>query len=201
MSADAAERRELSGLHERTSERFERTLAAVGVAPGCGDGCDACCVDGLTVWQLEADAVVDWLLRDATMAHRQAFRPGPEGACVFLREGSCQVYPVRPYVCRSQGAVLRWYEADGDDADGDDAVERRDTCPVHLRDVSLARLPDAALFDIGPAEADLAALASRQLGALGGRGLPQRVGLRALGMDLALKVASAANGGSKTNGR
>lgn len=196
MSADAAERVALSRLHERTSERFERTLATVGAAPGCGDGCDACCVDGLTVWRLEADAMADWLLHDATMAHRQAFRLGPAGACAFLRAGRCQVYAARPYVCRSQGAVLRWYEVDGDDT-----VERRDTCSLHLRGLALDRLPDAALFDIGPAEADLAGLASRQLGALGGRGLPQRVALRTLAADLAQRLTPAADGDSESEDR
>ena len=186
---DASGRAALTRLHEQTSARFGRTLAAVGQAPGCGDGCASCCVDDLSVWQIEADHIQAWLIDEAGKEPGLTLRVGPVGACAWLRDGRCQVYPVRPYVCRSQGAVLRWFEDDGQGVS-----ERRDTCPVHLQEVALDRLPEAALFDIGPAEGALVSLATNELAAQGGRGLPQRVLLRQLAVDLAERLTSSSHG-------
>lgn len=170
----------LSRLHEQTSARFSRTLAAVGQPPGCGRGCADCCVDDLSVWQVEADLIQAWFVEQTAADANRSLQVGPTGACAFLRDGQCQIYPARPYVCRSQGAVLRWHEDDGQQVS-----ERRDTCPLHLQDVALDALPEAALFDIGPAESTLIALATNELASRGGRGLPQRVVLRQLADSLA----------------
>ena len=32
------------------------------------------------------------------------------GACVFLEEGLCRIYPFRPIICRSQGLPLAYAE-------------------------------------------------------------------------------------------
>lgn len=184
-AVDEDPRAALARLHEATSARFERTLAAVGHLPGCGRGCADCCVDELTVWQIEADHMRAWLIERIQRDPAFVLKVGPEGACAFLSEGRCQVYGARPYVCRSQGAVLRWLEDDGESI-----RERRETCPVHLRGVDLERLPEAALFHIGPAEGELVSLATRQLASTGGRGLPRRVGLR----QLALAIAATGRG-------
>ena len=170
----------LARLHDATSARFEGTLAAVGATPGCGRGCADCCLDDLSVWQIEADHIAAWLAEHALKNPTFILKIGHIGACAFLNDGRCQVYGARPYVCRSQGAVLRWYEDDGQQVS-----ERRDTCPIHLQGVALDRLPEAALFDIGPAEGELVSLATSQLASKGGRGLPQRVGLRQLAVELA----------------
>ncbi len=187
---------DLAELHGRVDRRFETTLAAVGQPPGCAAGCNACCVDGLTVWQVEATAIIRWLAARAAEG-APPLRPQAPGRCVFLVEERCAIYPVRPYVCRSQGAVLRWHEvaesSSGDDswhgddgeAGADPTIERRDTCPEHLHEVDLQSLPESALFTIGPAESELVMLAARELAIGGGRGLPERVALR----DLALAWA------------
>jgi hypothetical protein len=167
---------DLDDLHRRVDSRFRATLAAVGAPPGCGSGCSCCCVDDLTVWQVEARAIERWLQASAA-AGGPPPTPGPAGACAFLAAGLCQIYPARPYVCRSQGAVLRWFEGDDEPSD---SVERRDTCSEHLQQVRLDLLPAQALFLIGPAESELVGLATRQLAASGGRGLPGRVTLRDL---------------------
>jgi hypothetical protein len=72
----------------------------------CRNGCASCCVDDLTVFAVEAEAIqrgFGELLREGT--------PHVEGACAFLDEaGGCRVYAQRPYVCRTQGLPLRWLE-------------------------------------------------------------------------------------------
>ncbi|MEO6418158.1 MAG: YkgJ family cysteine cluster protein, partial [Polyangiaceae bacterium] len=72
----------------------------------CKRGCSACCVDELTVFEVEAAPI---RLRHAELLATGA--PHVEGACAFLDdEGACRIYAERPYVCRTQGLPLRWVE-------------------------------------------------------------------------------------------
>ena len=160
----------LAELHEQTDRRFSITTGALPASIGCGTGCSSCCVDELTVWQPEAERIAAWV---AATGH--GVQPHPAGRCAFLKDGRCQVYPARPYVCRSQGAVLRFWDEEG---------ERRDTCPEHLQALELSILPQGALFDLGPAEQELASIATAELAERGGRGLPERVALRSLALSL-----------------
>lgn len=106
-AVDAAARR----LQKRHSERLQ-----------CGKGCSSCCVDGITVFEVEAANI--------RVRHRELLgkgKPHEKGACAFLdREGACRIYDDRPYVCRTQGLPLRWIE----DAD-DSVIEYRDICPLN----------------------------------------------------------------------
>ncbi|MHC1741658.1 MAG: YkgJ family cysteine cluster protein [Syntrophobacteraceae bacterium] len=74
----------------------------------CEMGCSGCCVDGLTVFEVEADNIQNH--------HEQLLvngSPHPEGGCAFLGDdGTCRIYEHRPYVCRTQGLPLRWIEDD-----------------------------------------------------------------------------------------
>jgi len=165
----------LRQLHDETDRRFAATTGVIttqtGVSIGCGSGCFSCCVDGLTVWRPEADRIAAWVRKNGL-----AIAIHPAGACPFIFDGRCQVYPARPYVCRSQGAVLRFLTEDG---------WHRDTCPEHLADVDIEALPDSATFEIGPAESDLVTIATIDLEARGEKGLPDRVDLRELAAELA----------------
>ena len=124
----------LRPVHEAHLERLQ-----------CAVGCSRCCVDDLTVFEVEADrllAVIDE--RDLT--------PGPVGGCALLDEqGACRAYEVRPYVCRSQGLPLRWGESTVDGA-----VEHRDICPLNEAGPSLEGLPADQCWTLGPIESRLA---------------------------------------------
>jgi len=171
----------LAALHVETDDRFAATTAAIGTPIGCRPGCADCCQDDLRVWQVEADAIEAWVRRRAAGATPLVVHE--RGACAFLgADRRCQIFEVRPYVCRSQGAVLAWI-------DGDDDSERRATCEVHLQGVDLMALPSTAAFELGPAEQRLVAIATQQLSIAGGRGLPKRVALRTLGLRLAKRTA------------
>ena len=142
----------------------ERLHAAVGsvVAPlearlgprlTCARGCAGCCVDELTVFAVEAAALV--------RHHRALFEaeaPRAPGACALLDDaGACRAYAHRPYVCRTQGLPLRWVE------EGDDGapVELRDECALNgAGGPPLEALDAADCFALGPFEARLAALQS-----------------------------------------
>lgn len=132
----------------------EVDLLAGGVAGQhnlqCRRGCSSCCVDELTVFEVEADRI-----RDAFPELLEAGKPGPAGACAFLdHDGACRIYEARPYVCRTQGLPLRWFEEDEEE----EVVELRDICPLNAEEVAPETLDDEACWTIGPFEERLAAL-------------------------------------------
>ena len=132
----------------------------------CARGCNACCVDGLTVFEVEADRI-----RGEFGALLTTAQPGPLGACAMLgAEGECRVYAARPYVCRTQGLPLRWAEAGPDGR----PAERRDVCPKNDPGPgALEALPAERCWAIGPVEGRLQA--AQQL-----RGGQTRIAIRSL---------------------
>jgi uncharacterized protein len=133
----------------------------------CRKGCCSCCVDGLTVFEVEAENIrrhQSVLLSKST--------PHPEGACAFLDEaGACRIYEHRPYVCRTQGLPLRWVE---ERSDGN-SVELRDICPLNESGLPLETMPAEECWSIGPFEEWLV-----RLQALADGGKLRRVPLRSL---------------------
>lgn len=117
----------------------------------CRRGCSDCCVDGITVFEVEAERI-----RADHAGLLAGGRPHAVGACAFLdADGACRIYSSRPYVCRTQGLPLRWTE-EGDDGEG---VEYRDICP--LNDAGPEPLESLAADDcwtLGPYEGRLAGL-------------------------------------------
>ncbi len=184
-------------LHAEVDSDFDRTTAAMtaasGRAIGCRPGCSGCCQDGLSVFEVEAERIRRWV-GEQTAAGRPAPTPHAAGHCAFLdADGRCQVFPVRPYVCRSQGAILGW-PADDDPSTGAAArptaprnaapTTQRATCAEHLHGLDLSALPAAAVLTLGVREPQLVALATLALSRRGGHGLPPRVSLRRLARSL-----------------
>ncbi len=133
--------RETGRLHVLHAERLQ-----------CRQGCSSCCVDGLTVFAVEAEPIRERY--GELLANGEAHA---EGACAFLDEqGGCRIYEERPYVCRTQGLPLRWL----DDGDGEDEiVERRDICPLNDDGSDdLVELPPDDCWTLGPFEERLARL-------------------------------------------
>lgn len=115
----------------------------------CKKGCFECCVDDITVFEVEADNIrahYSELLATA--------RPHAVGQCAFLDDnGACRIYEQRPYVCRTQGLPLRWIENE---------MEFRDICPLNDEGPALENLPAEQCWSIGPVEARLATLQSNK---------------------------------------
>jgi hypothetical protein len=129
----------------------------------CGRGCHACCVDDLTVFEVEAERI-----RAGNSELLANGRPHPTGACAFLGDaGECRIYPDRPYVCRTQGLPLRWVE--------DDGAERRDICPLNEAGAPLEALGADECWTLGPVEDRL-----RRLQSVADGGVLRRVALRSL---------------------
>ncbi len=116
----------------------------------CRPECSQCCVDGITVFDVEADNILYHYskpLREDT--------PHPEGSCAFLdKRERCRIYPHRPYVCRTQGLPLRWIE---EQPDGN-IVEMRDICPLNNKGTPVEKIPEDSCLSIGNFEGKLAGL-------------------------------------------
>lgn len=156
----------LRALHARIDREATTLATEHGTRLHCRRGCSDCCVDDLTVFQVEADRI------RATHARLLAeAAPHPAGACAFLDEqGSCRIYDARPYVCRTQGLPLRWLEED----EREEIVEQRDICPLNAAGPPLDQLPESQCWLIGPTEIELQALQDQH------GGEPERVALRSL---------------------
>lgn len=146
---DASERalRSLPVLYDTLERRVTELEKRHATRLKCAAGCAQCCVDELTVNEIEAAHIrahAGEKLRGAIAA--------PAGRCAFLDEHDrCRIYPVRPYVCRTQGLPLRWVEGE---------VEHRDICPLNEAGEPIESLAEGDCFTLGPVEQRLAILQS-----------------------------------------
>ena len=120
----------------------------------CRRGCSACCVDDLSVFEVEAQQI--------RVHHAELLASGVPravGACAFLDgDGACRIYSERPYVCRTQGLPLRWLDDDGSDQDPPASTETRDICPLNEPGEAIETIPADACWTLGPIEERLARL-------------------------------------------
>lgn len=83
-------------MAQLTASRFQGVLK-------CRAGCDSCCIR-FSVLPLEAALVAQ--------AREKADMPDDDGkeSCRLLAKGRCQIYPVRPIICRAQGLPLGYID-------------------------------------------------------------------------------------------
>lgn len=79
---------------------FARVVARHGDDMQCGSGCYDCCRVRLTITEVEAEAI-------RAARPRVVANPNPELCAALDSRGRCQIYDVRPIVCRSHGAPVR----------------------------------------------------------------------------------------------
>jgi Fe-S-cluster containining protein len=121
----------------------------------CRRGCSACCVDNLTVFEVEAERI-----RRAYPKLKRT-KPHAPGACALLDDdGACRVYNDRPYVCRTQGLPLAMFEED----EQGEVQEHRSICELNLEGEPLDELDLEECWLIGPMEIELQNLQARYSG-------------------------------------
>ncbi len=139
----------IDDLHAEIQVEATRLHVLHAARLACRRGCSACCIDGLTVFEVEAETI---RLHHASLLATGL--PHPEGGCAFLDEaGGCRIYAHRPQVCRTQGLPLRWLEEDETAT-----VERRDICPLNEAGEPIETLAESACWTLGPIEERLAAM-------------------------------------------
>lgn len=128
--------REAPALAERHEARLK-----------CRRGCFDCCVDGITVFEVEAERI-----RAGARELLENGEPHPAGRCAFVgAEGECRIYEHRPYVCRTQGLPLRWLDHEAQ-------AEYRDICPLNDEGTPIEELDAADCWTLGETEERLAKL-------------------------------------------
>jgi uncharacterized protein len=148
----------LRALHAEVDAAAAALAAEHAERLQCRRGCAACCVDELTVFEVEAERI-----RRHAPALLAEGAPHPPGACAFLDpDGACRIYEARPYVCRTQGLPLRWLDEAPDGA----LVEYRDICSLNDGGRPLETLDPTACWSIGPVEVRLQALQREATGDL-----------------------------------
>lgn len=113
----------------------------------CKAGCSSCCVDEITVFEIEAENIKqnypDLLENEM---------PNKIGKCAFLdKNENCRIYPHRPYVCRTQGLPLSWIE----ELEDGNLVEMRDICPINDNSSPIEEIDSEKCWIIGPSEQKL----------------------------------------------
>lgn len=136
-------------LYAEIDKRARRLEAIHAARLNCRRGCSNCCVDGITVFEVEAENIrqthAEFLTNEKT---------NENGGCAFLNEqGECRIYESRPYVCRTQGLPLRWF-----DEIEDEIFEFRDICPLNELGEPVEELNEEKCWTIGEFEARLADL-------------------------------------------
>ena len=115
----------------------------------CRKGCAGCCIDGVTVWSIEAENI-----RQTSGELLKNEAPNENGGCAFLDQtGACRIYESRPFVCRTQGLPLRWF----DEVD-EETYELRDICPLNDFGEPIEELNEDDCWTIGEFEHRLADL-------------------------------------------
>ena len=158
---------EIEKLYREIDMRAEQLCSIHADRMQCRHGCSTCCVDDITVFEVEAQHILHQYpeMLKTTIPH-------PSGACAFLNgEGSCRIYAHRPYVCRTQGLPLRWME----ELSNGSVLEMRDICPLNDIGETIVNLVPEKCWEIGPFEEQLMRL---QYAADGGE--MRRVALRSL---------------------
>jgi hypothetical protein len=138
----------LTRFYQEVDQRVQAITETNKDRMHCQKGCSSCCVDDITVFQVEADHI-----KQAYSKLLTEESPHDKDACAFLdAEGACRIYDHRPYVCRSQGLPLRWLDETPDGRE----VEMRDICPLNDIEQHLEILPSDQCWQIGPFEEVLA---------------------------------------------
>lgn len=121
-------------LLRRVDEFFTRVQSKYPEKMECQKGCHSCCKPGLTVSLIEAKSIQNYL------KDHPAIAAGPmKDRCAFLSTaGECQIYPVRPLVCRSHGLPLILTG---------EKETLLDVCPLNFKESKLETLPKEDVFN------------------------------------------------------
>ena len=97
-------------------EVYDEALAAVKTGISCKQGCHFCCRQNVNIFEDEAATIAEFCqeeeipipqeyLKEQLKHEWREIAKMEVGWCVFLKEGKCSIYPVRPIGCRNYHVV------------------------------------------------------------------------------------------------
>lgn len=146
-------------LRGRVDEKFNEIQARFSGEMKCASGCHSCCKPGLTVSEIEAEAIREALTPEVAEAARALAQANPHKGkrCAMLNAaGQCLIYEARPIVCRSHGVPLQVSVRE------DEKV--RDVCPLNFTSTSLAEIPAQFVLNTDTVNLLLSLLNQRSFG-------------------------------------
>lgn len=110
----------------------------------CKAGCHSCCQPGLSVSRIERDNIREHLAQKTEILNRITSElPATEyqgNRCFFLNHrGECSIYNLRPVICRSHGAPIRFKSENAD---------VRDVCPKNFSELNIDEISDEDFLNI-----------------------------------------------------
>lgn len=139
--------KQLQKFHSEIDHKVQELEKIHSERINCKPGCASCCVDELTVFEIEAENIKQ-NYSDLLSSENSA----EKGRCAFLNnEDRCRIYDHRPYVCRTQGLPLSWIE----ELEDGNLAEMRDICPLNDKSEPIENIPSENCWIIGPAEQQL----------------------------------------------
>ncbi|PRQ07375.1 YkgJ family cysteine cluster protein [Enhygromyxa salina] len=127
-------------LRARVDQHFEQAVARSPDSFACRAGCDRCCGQRFSVFEVEAAPIRAALAQLASADPplreriREQGRDLESSSCALLVDGRCSVYEQRPMICRSHGLPVA--VADPERVDG---PLRVDHCPLNFVESSPPR--------------------------------------------------------------
>lgn len=137
----------LKVLRARVDAHFEAATARSPESFACRAGCESCCHQRLSVFEVEAAPIRAALARlerddpELRARVRTQGRDTEDPRCALLVEGRCSVYEQRPLICRSHGLPV----AQADPADPEGPL-RVDHCPLNFTEAPPPR-PSILVLD------------------------------------------------------
>ncbi|HFE43911.1 MAG TPA: YkgJ family cysteine cluster protein [Nannocystis exedens] len=132
MAATPAQlRTALVQLRDRVDDHFEAAFRRTPTAFACAEGCESCCHQRFSIFEIEAEllrsALAEIQASDPVLRQRirdQASSKEHRDRCALLVDGRCSIYEARPMICRSHGLPIAVEGADG---------PKLDCCPLNFR--------------------------------------------------------------------
>ena len=132
---------EYLALVAKVDEKFAQILARHPAQFSCRAGCHSCCQPGLTISIAEFQHIALFLQDNPLIAGSMSAQDAHAGSrCRWLDgQGHCTIYPVRPIICRSHCAPIKFQQ---------NTQLRRDVCSLNFTNLSLAAIDALDFVDI-----------------------------------------------------
>lgn len=122
----------------------------------CQKGCDQCCIQDLSVFEVEAQPIREALknLPKASQTQIQTQASKDVDHCPMLIDHACSIYEARPVICRTHGLPIAFQPKDAEEGE-----VFLDVCPLNFTaEGSLENLSLGEMLDIDRLNLRLAAV-------------------------------------------